>query len=49
MLRHPFYSLLCVATCFFLYRANERGFTFLGKAFATTFGRSAGRPGLYHK
>ena len=49
MLKHPFYSVFCIATCFFLYRANERGFSFVGKTFATAFGPGGGRSGLYHK
>ena len=40
---------MCAATCFFLHRANDRGWSFFGKALSTVSGGTLGRPGLYHK
>jgi hypothetical protein len=48
-MKHPFYFATCIITCFFHYRANDRGFSFLGKAFALGGGSGGGRSGLYHK
>lgn len=49
-MKHPFYFAMCMLTCFFLYRANDRGWSFLRTAFAGVSSSGSGaRSGLYHK
>ena len=48
-MRHPFYFLICALTCFYLYRANDRGWSFLGVLFSPLTSGGSSRSGLYHK
>ena len=48
-MKHPLYFISCMLMCFFLYRANDRGWSFLGKVFSGGGSGGGGRSGLYHK